>query len=450
MLSVATANPELTALAVASLALLALMLWRPGEPPVLLFACGFQWLQGSLKVLYADVVGEEVWRLPDTPRGIEEASAWSMGWCVTMAAGIAVVLRLRRRHLESALHVPAPERFGDLLRLYGVWTVVLFVAAPFVPGGLWQALVGLGNLRWAVFFAILAHALRTRENVGLVAAIFAVELIVGFLSFFSAFRTPVFVLALALSEGRMRLRGRHYLGGLAVAALALLLATGWTAIKVEYRAAISGGTNTQVVYVGFVEQAGILFDLVTELDAAALGDGADQLIDRIAYVDFFADTMTFVPRIRRHEEGQLWLAAISHVLMPRAFFPDKAPLEPDTVRAERYTGLWLTQPGAATSIALGAPAESYVDFGVPGMLMPALLFGLFAGFVYAWSLAGSSALIDRGLAVALVLLLANVENSPAKLLGGFLSTFVIALLLRPVLRRWLAREAPAASAVQAA
>jgi len=450
VLSVATANPELTALAVASLALLVLMLWRPGEPPVLLFACGFQWLQASLKVLYADVLGEAVWRLPDTPHGIEEASAWSMAWCVAIGVGIAIVLRLRRRQLESARSAPAPERFGDLLRLYFVWTLLLFVVEPFVPGGLWQVLVGLGNLRWAVFFAILAHALRTREHVGLVTGIFFVELAFGFLSFFSAFRTPVFVLALALSEGRMRLRGQHYLGGVAVAALAVLLAVGWTAIKVEYRAAISGGSNTQVVSVGVVEQAGILFDLVTGIDAEALGDGADQLIDRIAYVDFFAQTMTFVPRIRRHEDGRLWLAAVNHVLMPRAFFPDKAPLEPDTTRAERYTGLWLSQAGGGTSIALGAPAESYVDFGVPGMLMPALLFGIFAGFTYAWSIAGSSALIDRGIAVALILLMSSVENSPAKMLGGLLSTFVIALLVRPVLRRWLAREAPASSPVPAA
>ena len=225
---------------------------------------------------------------------------------------------------------------------------------------------------------------------------------------------------------------------------------GWTAIKVEYRDAISRGSNTQVVSVGALQQAGILLDLVGELDGAALGDGADQLIDRIAYVDFFAQTMTFVPRIRRHEEGRLWMAAISHVLMPRAFFPGKAPLEPDTIRTERYTGLWLSGPGGGTSIALGTPAESYVDFGVPGMLMPALLFGMLAGFAYAWSIAGSSALIDRGLAVAVGLQLANVENSPAKLLGGFLSTFVIAVLLRPVLRRWLAREAPATSAVPVA
>jgi hypothetical protein len=87
-----TENPALTALAVLSLAALILMLWRPGEPPVLLFACGFEWLQSSAKVLYADAIGQPVWRLPDTPALIDEACAWSMAWSVALGLGAAAAL----------------------------------------------------------------------------------------------------------------------------------------------------------------------------------------------------------------------------------------------------------------------------------------------------------------------------------------------------------------------
>lgn len=449
LISLLTANPELTVLAVLSLAALVLLLWRPGEPPVLLFACGYQWLQSSVKVLYADFLGDEVWRLPATPRGIEEASAWSMAWCVAMAAGIALVLRARRQTLESALTQPVPETFGDLVRLYVVWTVALFVLGEVMPPSLRQVMVGLTYLRWSVFFALIAYALRTREHVGVTAVIFVCELAFGFLSYFSAFRTPLFVLAVALSEGRLRLRPRHYVGGAAVAALVVMLAITWTAIKGEYRAALSEGSEGQVATLGVGDRAGVLYHLLIELDGRAMGDATDQMIDRIAYTDFFAQTMTFVPYMRAHEDGRLWFTAFAHVVMPRALFPNKPELEPDTLRVERYTGEDMSNANTGTSIALGAPAETYVDFGVPWMLVPALLFGMFAGFCYAWAIAGSSALIDRGLAVAMIILLATVENGPSKLLGGSLSTFVLALGVRPLVRRWLSRK-PAAQAAPAA
>jgi hypothetical protein len=309
-------------------------------------------------------------------------------------------------------------------------------------------MVAVAALRWAALFALLSYALRTRESTGIVSAIFVGEILLGFLSYFSTFRFPLFVLALALPEGRLRLQRRHYLSGAAVAVVAISLAIVWTAIKSDYRAAISGGRNWQVVSLPVEEQFDILSDLIGELDVATLSDAGEQLAMRIGYTDYFGYTIAFVPRAEAHEDGRLWLDALGHVLMPRAFFPSKPALESDSDRVERYTGLQLSGD-SGTSIALGAPAETYVDFGVPYMLIPALLFGAFAGFAYAWSIAGSSSLIDRGLAVALILPLATIENSPAKLLGSTLAGFLIAVLLRPILRRWLARESPATRAVTA-
>ena len=245
---------------------------------------------------------------------------------------------------------------------------------------------------------------------------------------------------MVLPEGRLRLRARHYVGGTLVATLALLLATVWSAIKIEYRGAMSEGRDAQVSFVSTEEQVDILWDKVSALDSDAMAYGMQRLIERIAYTDFLGHTMAFVPRMRAHEDGELWTLAVTHVFIPRALFPDKAALESDTRRTERYTGMAVGHGDHATSISLGAPAESYVDFGVPGMLVPALLFGLIAGLAYAWLLASSSSLIDRGLAVALILPLATVENGPAKLLGGTVGAIVIAIALRPLLHRWLKRR----------
>jgi hypothetical protein len=303
-----------------------------------------------------------------------------------------------------------------------------------------QVMNALTILRWAALYAVFAHAFRNRSNYLLAGGAFAVELAMGFMAFFSTFRFPLFLLALALPEGRMRLTTRHIAAGVAVASLTIALAIVWTAIKNEYRQEIAAGTGWQAVMVDRDEQVSLLFDHLTAVDAEALGDATISLISRVGYVDYMALTMAFVPRNQPHEEGRLWFEAITHVLVPRVLYPDKPGVESDTRRAWRFTGLSLLRY-RGTSIALGAPAETYVDFGVPWLLLPAMLFGGLVGLVYWWGMSRSGSMIDRGLAVALILPLATLENGPTKLLGGTLSALIVAMLMRPFLKFWLARGA---------
>src|ERR1700726_1300726 len=51
------ANPPLTVSSVVVAAILPLLLWRPGEPPVLLFCCALQWLQVTTVLHYANFAG---------------------------------------------------------------------------------------------------------------------------------------------------------------------------------------------------------------------------------------------------------------------------------------------------------------------------------------------------------------------------------------------------------
>src|SRR3954464_4229495 len=49
-----TPNPTLTVLAVLILVACVQLLWREGEPPVLVFACGMQWLQAAGSIFYSN------------------------------------------------------------------------------------------------------------------------------------------------------------------------------------------------------------------------------------------------------------------------------------------------------------------------------------------------------------------------------------------------------------
>jgi NhaP-type Na+/H+ and K+/H+ antiporter len=82
--------------------------------------------------------------------------------------------------------------------------------------------------------------------------------------------------------------------------------------------------------------------------------------------------------------------------------------------------VWVAGPEENTSIAFGYAAESYVDFGVPLMFLPILIYGLLMGLAFQWWL---RLIRIRELAIPLVvvmfwLALYLFERSWAKTLGG--------------------------------
>src|SRR5689334_5099984 len=53
-----TANGLVTSAAIMILPILGYLLWREGEPPVLLFGCVFQWLQAAAAIFYTNNFGQ--------------------------------------------------------------------------------------------------------------------------------------------------------------------------------------------------------------------------------------------------------------------------------------------------------------------------------------------------------------------------------------------------------
>lgn len=435
IVSMLTPNPGLTALSVAALAAIALLLWRTGDPPILFFVCTFQWLQSSLKVFHADTLGVELYRLADS-RSIDEALQYSVCWTVAIAAGMRVALSFGAHDARTVASI-GPIDFRKLLTLYVVWTAVQPVLDFAVGGGLRQISVALSMLRCGVLFGVLLEGMRNRRHLGTAALVFAFELGTGFLSFFSSFKTPIFVLALALPAGNVRLTTRHIVGGALMMALALYLAVIWSAIKIDYRDRVSNFTGQQVVAVSKSQQIAELISLAATVDEKVLQNGWDRLLNRIAYIDYFASTIDFVPTVRAHEEGRLWAAALQHVFMPRLLFPDKPALESDTAVTERYTGIGLIATASrSSSISIGSPGESYVDFSWPGMLGPAFAVGMLYALLWRFARRGGARLIDVGMSVALLLPFISVELSNPKLLGGALTSAIVLTGIRPLIHAY--------------
>jgi hypothetical protein len=133
-----------------------------------------------------------------------------------------------------------------------------------------------------------------------------------------------------------------------------------------------------------------------------------------------------VPDVLPHTHGELMTNALRHLLMPRVFFPDKPALISSSDLVRKYSGVWVAGEEENTSIGFGYAIESYIDFGVPNMFIPVVLYGIFIGVVSAW-LAKSFRHHELGAAVVTVIAwisLATFERSWVKTLGDAVTLIV--------------------------
>jgi len=215
-----------------------------------------------------------------------------------------------------------------------------------------------------------------------------------------------------------------------------------TAIKSDLRDFLNAGTGQQVVLRSPTERLKGLADQIGALEGGALADASEALVERLAYVDFFAIVLQRVPTILPHEDSAIIGAAVRHVLTPRLLFPDKANIGSDSEMTNKYTGLNLASAREGTSVNLGLPAEAYIDFGRELMVLPLLAIGILCGLAYrglAWSGRGGLVL-SYGFAVAALLTLPEA-GTLLKLIGALLTNVIvlgaIKLVATPALARLL-------------
>src|SRR5690242_17504329 len=87
-----TTNPLLTAASVFVLLFLGWLLWRPGEPPVLLFAAGYQWSQVTTLVFLGDYESKPVALLSYSPK-VEQAIWLGLVGLIVLATGMRYGVR---------------------------------------------------------------------------------------------------------------------------------------------------------------------------------------------------------------------------------------------------------------------------------------------------------------------------------------------------------------------
>lgn len=449
LLSAFVAEPLLTAACILALPVGATLLWREGEPPILFAVFFLQWLQVSTAVFQVDTEGLTLEGFYEVP-GLVMATWLSLLGLLVLAAGIRLALRgigsppfaaLLAEVRRYRLHRVELAYLGAILATLALGYFVLMIP------GLSQLLLALMGLRWVFFFVLAVTVMIKRRGHLVLALAFGFELLDGFTSFFSDYKTVFFIIALAFFTARPKVTGRTIIYAFSILGVALTLSAFWSAIKMDYRDYISGGTGRQVVLVSPLERLDKLGELAGNAGFAALPEGFSKLVDRVQYTYFFGRVVDRIPSHYPHEDGVLWGAALRHVLMPRLLFPDKAALTADVLNTERYTGLnMIEQQGRDTEVPLGYMAESYIDFGEFGMFIPIGLLGLLYGLMYRYFVTRPRYLLFAyGAVVGILKFVGSYETTAVKLLGGGLTGFAAMYLafrfVVPKVHRWLTLEA---------
>lgn len=401
----------------------------------LLWVCGMAWLQIAADVLLADLDGEV---LSETWLGQYSALAiqFSLAALVALAFGMRFGIGLGRLTFAGqkriGLHTTdeAKMRLSRLLVCYFVAraiVTVLAVVAHVVPA-LEQLLLTLGYLRFVFLYLVALQIFEKNRGYGWLALIMLFEISTGMVSYFSAYKEPIFVtlLAFVASRRRMNMLALVY-GGIAVICV-IWLSLVWAVVKPEYRAGF-GGRDLQ-------ESLAWMSDRVFSV-GIDYNDAAQKLVSRVGYTSLYAKILA------RSDDGlvpqlELYRGAIEHIITPRLLFPNKAALN-DSVLTTALTGIEINPN---TSIGVGYVAEAHADLGFPLMLIPVGLIGGMLGLMLMYFMTRPVDLAVRD-AVAIATLFtqfafaANID----KALGGSIIAFVgMALMLKfgyPVIARWL-------------
>ena len=431
-----SANPLLTPFAIGLLPMFWKLLWRRNEPPVLAFAAAMQWLQAASGVFYADAYGMTLSEIFGGPQ-LEWATRLSLIAVAVNALGMRLALvrlsPLTSSQLTSkASHVNIANSFVAYLFCFAIATVAGFFA--FAVPSLAQPIYALVTLKWLAIFILFYSVIQQQS--GYVFLFFAVvlELSVGVMGYFADFKGVFFVLLVAALTST-RLRRKHLVATIMIAASLFVLGIVWSAIKQDYREFLNQGSGEQEVVVSLEERGAKLSELVGNVSWETFTNGLDALVLRVSQVNLFALTLLNVPDRVPYADGALWGDALKRIVTPRLFFPGKAVVD-DSERANLYTGIQIAGVERGTSIGVGYVAESYVDFGPVFMFMPIFVLGLFYGLIYRLFVFCREKLLGFAIATSILVFGAyTIETSNAKLVGVNVTVLLVMGILYLFFRR---------------
>jgi hypothetical protein len=429
----------ISGLAVAVLLLVWELLATEEGPPVLALALTYQWMQVTVGIFYAAFTGQELDAMIETDW--QTMVLIGLGCVTCLAVSIFCGITLTRRRMAPPENAPELAFSGKLL--YAAYAASLLLTG-IVQELAWrypaftQAILAVTFSHLALVFLLIRRFTRPEFEWHKMALLMAVEVAIGFTGYFAGFREPLVMASIAMFEVFNRRDARHWMF---VGVLVLVL--GMTSlIWVSVRGQLRQEMDEEVVTASRLERfdrARTVSSGIVSQSPSDYADAMSLLVDRLWAIRYPAMAVERVPLNVPHTDGQIMRDALTHLVTPRFLYPEKADLASDSEMVRKYSGANVAGAESNTSIAFGYAAESYVDYGLPWMFIPVLIFGFLVGVAYQIWL---SVIRHRELAVALVtvvfwLTLYLFERSWVKTLGSTITMMVYLGGLTYLIDQWL-------------
>src|SRR6266446_3537745 len=307
-----SANPELTPISIIILTCCIQLLWRRGEPPVLVFACAMQWLQATAVIFYTNFYNVSLEQAGGGPE-LETATWLSVIAVLVLTLGMRLALLGCRRSQHAQIvaevfRVNIAKAFVFYIVSFAISTVAARVA--FEVPGLTQLIYALIALKWTAVFVLAYCAIEQRAGYFFLTIAITLELTIGLLGFFAGFKSIFFILLVVALASPFAFRGRRLAFTVSTGLALFFFGVVWSAVKNDYREFLNEGSGQQEVVVSVEQRVVKLSDLMTGFNWDNFTDGLDAMVLRVSYVKLFALTLMNVPAAVPYEHGSLWLGAL--------------------------------------------------------------------------------------------------------------------------------------------
>ncbi|MBZ5555754.1 MAG: hypothetical protein LAO77_00620 [Acidobacteriia bacterium] len=349
-------------------------------PPVLAFAFTFHWSQTIIGVYY--------YTLTDRRPLAMQADLWAQMTLISLVCvavfvvGLVIGERLMAHRFPVARTREMSLAWVNLLIFYFALLIFRGALRDFawnLSPGLTQGVLAVTYIRYGLFYLILRR-LVLAQRFRYAAVFIAIELALGMTGFFAEFKEPMFIAVLVLVEQFDYRRSKHWAALVVISLVMGLAGVLWIGIRGTQRETSEAREGTSITeklsFTTALAQQWISGSSNDKLDAV------DTFVDRMWDVYYPALALARVPALLPHTDGAMMMTALMHVLTPRILVPDKVDLESDSLQVRRYAGIWVAGPEQGTTISFGYPIQGYIDYGIPGMFLPILLFAVFMGAAY--------------------------------------------------------------------
>ena len=429
----------ITGLAVAVLLLVWELLGTDEGPPVLALALTYQWMQVTIGIFYTALTGQELDAMIETDW--QTMVLIGLGCITCLAVSIFYGVTLTRRRIRPPENAPVLAFSGKLLYVAYVGSLLL---TGVVQELAWefpsftQAILAITFTHLALVFLLTRRFTRPDFQWNKMALLMAVEVALGFTGYFAGFREPLIMASIAMFEVFNRKDVRHWMFACVLVFVLGMTSLVWVSVRGQLRQEMDQEVVTASRLERFDRARTVSSGIMSQSPAEYAG-AISVLIDRLWAIHYPAMAVERVPFIIPHTDGQIMRDALLHLITPRFLYPEKADLTSDSDMVRKYAGAKVAGEESGTSIAFGYAAESYVDFGLPWMFVPVLIYGFLIGISYQVWL---SVIKHRELAISLCtvmfwLTLYLYERSWVKTLGGTVTLMVYLGGMTYLIDQWL-------------